>query len=59
MRSFRILGFLAGVLPGLALGLGKIHVENAKVGERTLILTVDDSILDSRSEQAQDRRVRD
>lgn len=34
-----------GGLPATILALGKIQVENAVVGERTLIITVDDSIL--------------
>ncbi len=44
-RMLPILGLFAGALPGLAMALGKIQVENAKVGEKTLYLTVDDSIL--------------
>ena len=41
----RILSFLMGGLPAAALALGKIQVENAAVGQKTLIITVDDSIL--------------
>lgn len=43
--TFRYLGLLVGSLPVLAMALGKIQVETAVVGQKTLVITVDDSIL--------------
>lgn len=43
-RTCRLLCFLLSGIPALATALGKIEVEKAMVGQRTLVITVDDSI---------------
>src|SRR5687768_12671195 len=44
VRSCRFLCLLVGGLPALVMALEKIEVQNAVVGQKTLIITVDDSI---------------